>query len=61
LDISNQRVYAAKRKSDLDMPTFHEAMRGDHGGQYIEAMKIEMKSLLLQKLGKPLPERKPPM
>jgi hypothetical protein len=61
VDIIDPRVYADKRKSDPDMPTFHEAMRGDQTEQYVEAMKIEVKSLLLQKRGKPFPERNPPM
>jgi hypothetical protein len=61
VDISDPLVYRAKRKADPDMPTFHEALRGNHAEQYIEAMKIEVKSLLLQKLGKPLPERKSPI
>jgi hypothetical protein len=43
VDISDPRVYAAKRKSDPDMPTFHETMWGDQAEQYIEAMKIEVK------------------
>jgi hypothetical protein len=55
VDISDPRVYAAKRKSDPDMPTFHEAMRGDQAEQYVEAMKIEVTSLLLQKTWKPIP------
>jgi hypothetical protein len=40
VDISDPRVYAAKRKSDPDMPTFHEAMRGDQAEQYFESMTL---------------------
>jgi hypothetical protein len=35
LDISDPHVYAAKRKSDPDMPTFHEAMKGDDAKHYL--------------------------
>jgi hypothetical protein len=55
LDISDPRVYAAKRKSDPDMPTFHEAMKGDDAGHYLEAMRIEVASLLAQKTWKSTP------
>jgi hypothetical protein len=40
VDISDPRVYAAKRRSDPDMPTFHEAMKGENAAEYIAAMKI---------------------
>jgi hypothetical protein len=49
LDISDPRVYAAKRKSDTDMPTFHEATKGDDAKHYLEATRIEVASLLAQK------------
>jgi hypothetical protein len=55
VDISDPRVYAAKRKLDPDMPSFHEAIRGDHAEQYIEVMKIEGKSILLPKIWKTTP------
>jgi hypothetical protein len=48
LDISDPRVYAAKPNSDPDMPTFHEAMKGDDAEHYLEAMRIEVTSLLAQ-------------
>jgi hypothetical protein len=49
VDISDQRIYAAKRKSDPDMPSFHEAMKGANAEDYIAAMKTEVKGLLSQK------------
>jgi hypothetical protein len=49
VDISDPRVYAAKRRSDPDMPTFHEAMKGENAAEYVAAMKIEVKGLLNQK------------
>jgi hypothetical protein len=49
VDISDPRIYAAKRKSDPDMPMFHEAMKGANAEDYIAAMKTEVKGLLSQK------------
>jgi hypothetical protein len=49
VDISDPRIYAAKRKSDPDMPSFHEAMKGANAEDYIAAMKTEVKGLLSQK------------
>jgi hypothetical protein len=49
VDISNPRIYAAKRKSDPDMPSFHEAMKGANAEDYIAAMKTEFKGRLSQK------------
>jgi hypothetical protein len=46
VDIRDPCVYASKRESDPDIPTFHEAIQGDHAEQYIKAMEIEVKSLL---------------
>jgi hypothetical protein len=55
LEISDPRVYAAKRKADPDMPTFHDAMKGDDAEHYLEAMIIEVASLLAQKTWKSTP------
>jgi hypothetical protein len=49
VDISDPRVYAAKRRSDPDMPNFHEAMKGENTAEYVVAVKIEVKGLLNQK------------
>jgi hypothetical protein len=55
VDIIDPRVYAVKWKSDPNMLSFHEALSGNHAEQYIEAMKIEIKSLLFQKTRKTTP------
>jgi hypothetical protein len=49
VDISDPRIYAVKRKSDPDMPSFHESMKGANAEDYIAAMKTEVKGLLSQK------------
>jgi hypothetical protein len=49
VNISDPRVYAAKRRSDPDMPTFHEATKGENTAEYVAAVKIEVKGLLNQK------------
>jgi hypothetical protein len=49
VNISDPRVYAAKKTRDAENPRFHEAMHGDHQEQYLEAMKIEISSLLQQR------------
>jgi hypothetical protein len=48
VDIQDPRVYSAKKKSDPDMPSLHEALHGEHADQYMEAMKQEIKSLIQQ-------------
>jgi hypothetical protein len=48
VNISYPIVYAAKKTRDADNPSFNEAMHGDHQEQYLEAMKIEIASLLQQ-------------
>jgi hypothetical protein len=52
VNISDTRVYAAKKTRDAYNPSFHEAMHGDHQEQYLEAMKIEIASLLQQRTWK---------
>jgi hypothetical protein len=50
VDISNPRVYAAKRRSDPDTPTaFYEAMKGEHVEEYLAAMKSEIKGIISQR------------
>jgi hypothetical protein len=58
VDISDPGIYAAKRKLDPDMPSFHKAMKGAHAKEYIAAMKIEIKGLLNQKTWKTRPRSK---
>jgi hypothetical protein len=55
VNISDPRVYSAKKTTDADNPNFHEAMHGDHQEQYLEAMKIEVASLLQQRTWKTTP------
>jgi hypothetical protein len=55
VDIHDPRVYAAKKKSNPDMPTFKEAMKGEYADEYIEAMKIEVKGLINQNTWKTAP------
>ena len=48
IDITGPRVYNAKfskRGTDLDAPTFHQALSGSDANKYIEAMKEEITSL----------------
>jgi hypothetical protein len=52
VNISDPRVYSAKKKRDEDNLSFHEAMHGDHQEQYLEAMKIEIASLRQQRTWK---------
>jgi hypothetical protein len=54
-NILDPRVYAAKKTRDADNPSFYEAMHGDHQEQYLEAMKIEVASLLQQRTWKTTP------
>jgi len=48
LYISHPRIYEAK-KNDSDMPSFNEAVRGEFADQYLETMKKEISSLIMQK------------
>jgi hypothetical protein len=56
INISDPRVYAAKSK-DGDNPSFHEAMHGDDQEQYLEAMKVEIASLLHKHTWKGVPRQ----
>jgi hypothetical protein len=55
VNISDPRVYVAKKTRDADNPSFHEAMHGDNQEQYLEAMKIEVASLIQQRTWKSTP------
>jgi hypothetical protein len=55
VNISYPRVYAAKKKRDADNTSFHEAMHGDHQEHYLEAMKMEVASLIQQRTCKTTP------
>ena len=52
VDISDPRVYATKKGTDPDMPTFHQAMNGTKAEQYVEAMKEEVTGLIRQRTWK---------
>jgi len=54
LYISDPRIYAAKR-NDPEMPSFNEAVRVETAEQYLEAMKKEISSLIMQKTWKTVP------
>jgi hypothetical protein len=60
VNISDLRVYAAKKTRDTDNPSFHEAMHGDHQEQYLEAMEIDISSLLQQTTWKSTPRSEAP-
>jgi hypothetical protein len=50
IDIVDPRVYAAKvRRNDPDNPSFKQATEGPHASQYIEAMKLEVATLVSQR------------
>ena len=49
IDITDPRVYAAKTPgSDSDMPTFQQALNGPDAAEYINAMKLEIQTLVGQ-------------
>jgi hypothetical protein len=60
INISDHIVYAAKKTRDADNPSFHESMHGEHQKQYLEAMKIEVSSLLQQITWKSVPRSEAP-
>jgi hypothetical protein len=50
LNIADPRVYAAKvRRNDPDNPSFKQATEGPHASEYIEAMKLEVATLVSQR------------
>jgi hypothetical protein len=46
--ILDPQLYAANTSRDEDIPSFHEAIHGNAQEQYLEAMNIEIASLLQQ-------------
>jgi hypothetical protein len=49
-NISDPRMYVAKnRKDDPDLPTFHQAINGPNAEDYIQAMKLEINTLVQQR------------
>jgi hypothetical protein len=58
---SDPRAYAAKHKiHDPDMPSFHEALTGEHAVEYSEAMKKEIRQLIKQRTWEAVPCTKVP-
>ena len=39
-------MFAAKRKTDPDAPSFQQAMKGDDAEEYLKAMKLEISTLV---------------
>jgi hypothetical protein len=55
-NITDPRMYAAKnRKDDPDMRTFHQAVNGPNADDYIEAMKLEVNTLVQQRTWEVIP------
>jgi len=48
-NITDPRVFAAKRRDDPDAPSFQHAMKGDDAEEYIKAMKLEIATLVQHK------------
>ncbi|KAI2495221.1 hypothetical protein MHU86_19318 [Fragilaria crotonensis] len=50
VNITDPRVYAAKTPgTDSDMPTFQQAMNGSEASEYINAMRLEIQTLVGQR------------
>jgi len=45
-NIVDPRVFAAKRRTDPDTPSFQQAMKGDDSEEYLKAMKAEIATLV---------------
>jgi hypothetical protein len=60
VNIDDPRFYAAKKTRYTDNPSFHEAMHGENQEQYLEAMKIEIASLLQQRTWTSTPRSEKP-
>jgi hypothetical protein len=55
-NISDPPVYAAKQqKDDPDYPTFQQALNGEHAAEYIQAMKLEVSTLVQQRAWMTIP------
>ncbi|KAI2499350.1 hypothetical protein MHU86_15132 [Fragilaria crotonensis] len=49
-NVVDPRAYAAKTPgSDPDMPTFHQAVNGEHAEEWIRAMQLEVETLVQQR------------
>jgi hypothetical protein len=60
--VSDPRAYAAKHKiSDPDMPTYHEALSGEHAADYAVEMKKEIRQLIKQRTWESIPRSKVPL
>jgi hypothetical protein len=56
IDIFYRRVYATKKQSnDPDIPSLFQAINGECGEQYLEAMKKDIQSLISQTTWKMIP------
>ena len=54
---TDPRAYASKAmKNDPDMPTFHHAINGPFAEEYIEAMQLEVATLVQQRTWKTVPQ-----
>jgi hypothetical protein len=50
MDTGDPRVYAAKIvRADADNPTYQQAMNGSDAGEYINAMKLDIHTLVQQR------------
>ena len=59
---TDARAYAAKHKlNDPDMPSYADAVSGEHANEYILAMKKEIRQLIKQKTWTPLYRREVPL
>jgi len=45
-NIVDPRVFAAKRCTDPDTPSFRQAMKGDDSEEFLKAMKVEIATLV---------------
>ena len=58
---SDPRAYAARHKLNVpDIPSFTNAVTGEHADKYIAAMKKEIKQLIKQKTWSPLYQKNVP-
>jgi hypothetical protein len=56
LGITDPRVYASKvSKPDADLPTYHQAIHGPDASEYIDAMKLEIQTLISQRTWESVP------
>jgi hypothetical protein len=48
VDIQDPHVYTKKRKDYPNSPNLYQDLHGEHGKQYIKAMKKDIQSLIQQ-------------